>query len=321
MGGYNMSGRILRHLIAVSALLSAPLLASPANAGCGCDKAPPPPAEIRPAFASPGQQVTLFSDRLRAGRSYRVRFEGIGDNDTVYADAIRKRDLADGEMKTQLVVQVPWLFPGPTRIKVTRDGDTVLRIDDEQFTVLQKQLRLEEGDGVTIVKCYRAAVGSDGTVYFPVQVGAISQHMIFSGLAERYPLLFDASDVAIYNTQGFLMQLLTPDRAGVLYTIEDLGSPDSFELTYDRHEFVTYKEQHRHEGRLALDSSDPAWHVDGTPHVDHDNLVIAIAGRLENGELPRAGWTPAFDLSIATAIDAVTPATTRTIEWSGSCRN
>jgi len=315
-----MSGRTLRPLIAVSAVFIAPLLASPAHAGCGCDKAPPPPAEVRPAFGSPGQSITLFGDRLRAGKTYRVRFEGDGDSESVTAEAVRKRDLADRAMKTQLVVEVPWMSPGPTRIKVTRDDDTVMRVDEEQFTVLQRQLRLEESDGITIAKCYRAAVGHDGTVYFPVQVGAISQHMVFSGLAERYPLLFDAGDVAIYNTQGFLMQLLTPDKAGVLYTIEDTGSPDSFVLTYDRHEFVTYKEQHVHQGNLALDPSDPAWHVDGTPHVDHDNLVIAIAGRLESGRLPRPGKTPPFDLSVATAVaDANTPVSTRKIEWSRDC--
>jgi hypothetical protein len=162
-------------------------------------------------------------------------------------------------------------------------------------------------------------VGADGTVYFPFQVGAISQRMIFSGVAQSYPLLFSADDVAIYNTQGFLMQLLSPEQAGQLYTIEDPGSPHSLELVYDRHEFVTYKEQHVHEGRLAL-SSDPWWHVDGTPHVDHDNLVIAIAGRLEDGSLPEPGATSPFDLNVATALaEGSTPSTTRTIRWSYDC--
>jgi hypothetical protein len=310
----------LRFLIAVSGLLAMPLLASPADAGCGCDKAPPPPAAVRPAFASPGQEITLISDKLKADKSYRVWF-GSGWTWPVSATAERRRDLADGKKKVQLTVALPsWLDPGPTSIRVTRDDDTVMRVDDKQFTVLQAQIRLDQADGVTVAKCYRAAVGADGTVYFPVNVANISQRMIFSGLAETYPLLFGPSDVTIYNTQGFLMQLLAPKEAGTLYTITDPGTPDSLELTYDRHEFVTYKKQHVHDGNLALDREDPAWHVDGTRHVDHDNLVIAISGVLENGRKPQPGQTPAFTFSIVTALaDSSTPITTRTITWSRDC--
>lgn len=70
-----MSGRVLRHLFALTLALVASLAASRAEAGCGCRKAPPPAAAVRPAFASPGDEVTLFGGGLVAGKSYKVRFE------------------------------------------------------------------------------------------------------------------------------------------------------------------------------------------------------------------------------------------------------
>lgn len=316
-----MSGRTLRRLFALTALSLTALAASHAEAGCGCDKAPPPPADVRPAFASPGDEVTLFGKKLVAGKRYKVRFDAGKVSASVTGTAVRKRDIADGAMRTQLVVEVPSsLKPGPTKIRVSYDDDVAQRVDASQFTVLQAPLALQEADGITVAKCYSAAVGEDGTVYFPLRLGAITKHIVFSGIAESYPLLFDADDVAIYNTQGFLMQLLSPRDEGTLYTIGDPGAPDSLELTYDRHEFVTYKQQHKHKGPLALDRNDPDWHVDGTPHVDHDEIVVAIAGRLEDGSLPRAGSTPAFDFSVATVLtDSNAKPTTRTIRWSSEC--
>jgi hypothetical protein len=56
--------------------------------------------------------------------------------------------------------------------------------------------------------------------------------------------------------------------------------------------------------------------------TDHDHLVIAIHGELEDGSTPQAGQTPAFDLSIITeVVDASAPTSTRVICWSGSCGN
>ena len=116
---------------------------------------------------------------------------------------------------------------------------------------------------------------------FPVDISAISAHMIFSGLAVTYPLLFNAQDIVIYNDQGFLMQLLGPDQS--MYAITDpAGTPNSLELTYDRHEFQTYRDQHAHLGGLGLDPTDPDWRTDGTYHVDHDHLILAIRGVVEN---------------------------------------
>ena len=40
--------------------------------------------------------------------------------------------------------------------------------------------------------------------------------------------------------------------------------------------------------------------MDGSRHVDHNHLILAIMGRLADGSLPAPGATPAFDLSMST---------------------
>jgi hypothetical protein len=130
--------------------------------------------------------------------------------------------------------------------------------------------------------------------------------------------MFGPEDMVIYNTQGYVMQLLGPEDTGLI-SIVDLGSPDSFEASYDRHEFDTYRAEHQHQGSLAL-SSDPAWHVDGTPHIDHDNLIVAIQGVLENGSTPRPGKTAPFDFSMVTSlVDDPGAVSMKEIKWSNEC--
>lgn len=291
---------------------------SPSGAGCGCDKAPPAVASVRPAFASPGDEVTLFSSQWKEGVSYRVRFDGARD---ITAIPVKRRDFADGVMKLQLVVRAPWLEPGPTEVKVERSsgGSTLLKISESEFTMLQRPLALPEADVQTVARCYRAAVGKDGTVYFPFDVGAIAQHTVFSGIGKSYPLLFSARDVVIYNTQGVVMQLLGPEM-GNLFSIEATASPDSLELLYDRHEFETYRSEHDHVAGYGLDPADPRWHVDGTRHIDHDHLVLAIRGFVENQGTPRGGMTPPFDLDVLTMVDGTFAGEPerRTFSW-GSC--
>lgn len=309
-----MRNRVLTMI--VTALVATSTLRSvPADAGCGCNKPPPPSAAVRPAFASPGDTVTLFPPDNRPGR-YEVEFGGAKK---VQAGAVYKRDLADGQYKWQVVVAAPQLPPGPTQIEMSGPGKG-LKVRSSDFTMMQRALALQEGDGETVALCYSAAVTADHTVLIPLDISAIDDHMIFNGLGEKYPLLFGAADVAIYNAQGFLMQLLTAQNAAI-YAINDPGGADSIELTYDRHEFVTYREQHAHVNGLGLDPTDPAWHTDGTYHVDHDHLVIAIKGTVANQGPPPAGRTPRFDLSIVTALADTTvgPPVTRTITWSTTC--
>jgi hypothetical protein len=302
-------------MLLMSAVIAMATLRSlPANAGCGCAKPPPPLQLVRPAFASPGDTVTFFPPDNRSGQ-YEVRVGWY----RIQRNAVYKRDLADGQYKWQIVVQMPTLPIGPLGIDVKGPGRD-FSIPSSDFTMMQRPLALQEADGETIAKCYSAAVTANHVVLIPLDITAITDHMIFNGLGEKYPLLFSASDVMIYNTQGFLMQLLTPNNAAI-YAIEDPGDPDSMELTYDRHEFNTYLDMHAHTGGYGLDPSDPAWHTDGTYHVDHNHLVLAIKGTVVNQGLPPAGQTPAFDFSVVTAladVDGGTPVT-RTITWSSSC--
>jgi hypothetical protein len=294
------------------------LRSNSADAGCGCNKPPPTAAVVRPAFASPGDTVTLFPVENKSGK-YDVEFER-GSVDVKIKDvkAVYRRDLADGRYKWQVVVKAPQLSPGPTSIEVK--GDKTTKVSSSAFTMMQKAITLQEGDGETVATCYSAAVTADRTVLIPLDISAISQRMIFNGLGERYPLLFTASDVAIYNAQGFLMQLLGPTNA-MIYAITDPGQPDSLELTYDRHEFVTYRETHAHVNGFGLDPADKAWHTDGTYHVDHDHLVISIKGVVEGKGAPAPGRTPNFDFSILTALaDSPTATVTRrVIQWSTAC--
>lgn len=307
-------------MLAIAALATAIALSSaPAEAGCGCNKPPPVAAEVRPAFASPGDTVTLFPPGNRSGE-YDVKFRR-GGQTYEYKDvrAVYKRDLADGRYKWQVVVRAPQLSPGPTSIEMSK-GRNDLDVSSADFTMMQPALVLQEKDSETTALCYSAAVTADGTVLIPLDISAIAQRMVFDGFGEGFPLLFGASDVMIYNTQGFLMQLLTPANASI-YAITDPGNPDSFELTYDRHEFLTYRQTHAHENGFGLDPYDRNWHTDGSYHVDHDHLVVAIKGVLEGAGRPSPGKTSSFDLVVTTALAEAgggTP-TLRTIKWGRAC--
>jgi len=306
----------IRCLMLLSALTAiAALHSQPAEAGCGCAKPPPPAAVVRPAFASPGDTITLFPPDNRSG-TYEVR---IGDNYKTTTNAVWKRDLTDATYKWQVQVKAPQLRIGPTYIYVKGPGRDFF-VSSNDFTMMQAPLTLQEVNGETLAKCYSAAVTANNIVLLPLDITAITDRMIFNGLGESFPLLFNATDVMIYNTQGFLMQLLTTPNAVGIWEIEDYGQPDSLALTYDRHEFNTYLDMHAHTGGYGLDPNDPAWHTDGTYHVDHNHLVLAIKGTVENQGPPAPGKTPAFDFSIVTALaDTTAPTSNRTIVWSNAC--
>src|SRR6185369_6718323 len=196
---------------------------------------------VRPAFASPGDTITLFPPDNRSG-TYEVR---IGDNYKTTTNAAWKRDLTDATYKWQVQVKAPQLRIGPTYIYVKGPGRDFF-VSSNDFTMMQAPLTLQEVNGETLAKCYSAAVTANNIVLLPLDITAITDRMIFNGLGESFPLLFNATDVMIYNTQGFLMQLLTTPNAVGIWEIEDYGQPDSLALTYDRHEFNTYLDMHAH---------------------------------------------------------------------------
>jgi cytoskeletal protein CcmA (bactofilin family) len=281
----------------------------PAEAGCGCEKAPPDEASIRPNATFSGSDVRIFDDALQVGATYRVDFvsgttNAVAGVDTVavaqfdLADADRK--LEDRELVTQLVVTLPELPLGPTAVRVTRvgQGAPLFEIEDDALTVVAQPLAMTAELGEYTLENVRGAVGRDGTVYIALDLLGITLPRVFRAQALGYPLRFRSKDLAFYNTQGFLMQLLNKKMPG-LHSIETVTSSDSDILLYSRHEFATYFMQH---GERALHqvSSDQNWHLDGSPHIDHDHLILAIAGELANGSMPVPGATPPLTFHVGT---------------------
>ena len=106
-----------------------------------------------------------------------------------------------------------------------------------------------------------------------------------------HPLRFTNDDVVFYNIQGVMMQLLAEGMPG-LYALEAAdGTPDSDLLQYSRHEFNTHFLRHAERKTHGVDASDPNWHQDGSRHIDHDHLIVAITEMLDDGSTPVAGAT------------------------------
>jgi len=270
-----------------------------AHAGCGCQKPPPNQAAVRPNATYTGTKVSLFDSRFVVGASYSVEFKSgtSTTTQTVAATAVSRRDLADGVTKPQLVVAVPSGLPlGPTSIKVRSGTTTLFTLSDAAFTVVPTPVVVPETLGGTSYTNYRAAIGRDGTFYISLDMSAVKLPRLFRAQAKGYPLVFASDSVTFYNTQGFLMQLLNSSMAGLYSIISSASSTDSSILGYSRHEFSTHFLQHGE--RQVHTVIDGNWHSDGTRHIDHDHLVLAIAGTLYNGQLPTPGATPAFTLRL-----------------------
>ena len=304
MARYSSLGRPLAVLVTV---LASGLMASPARAGCGCAKPPPPLAAVRPFVGFGGQTITLFDSRLNVGANYQVQFVARADGSTDWSrgQAVLLPDLADGMIRPQLRVKVGEVSFGPCQINVWENGVLVYSLTDDQFTVTAQPVALHQYAETVTQDGYQAGVGSDGTVYIAVDVKQVSVATTFTGVANGFPLVFGAPNVAMYNTQGFFMQALDPTIAG-LFRITAGTAQTSNMLAYWRHEFQTYKDQHRQLDAYNTDAN-PDWHADGSRHVDHDTIFVAIAGTLPNGTTPAPGATPPFQLQVTSAPSVVSP--------------
>ena len=295
--------------VLVLAVLLAGLAPVRAEAGCGCSKPPPPLADVRPFVGFPDETITLFNDALAPGGQYWVQFTATADGSVDWSrgKALPRRDFADGQMRPQLRVPVGTVALGPCTITVwTGDGSRRLfSLADDEFTVIAPPVVLHDFNETVSQEDYSAGVGKDGTVYIAVDVSEVSDATVFTGTANGYPLTFGAKNVAMYNQQGFLMQVLDPTTPG-LFRIARGGNGTSDMLAYWRHEFRTYKQNHRRMDAFRTDE-DPEWHADGTPHIDHNRIVVAVSGVLADGHSPAPGATPPFELVIQSAPSAVSP--------------
>jgi hypothetical protein len=283
------------------------LIPRSADAGCGCDKPPPPPAQVRPNVTWAGTPVMLFASSLVEGTPYTVTFtSGVtGEQQSVDTQVVVRRDLADGTQKPQIVVSVPMLPLGPASIRAQRTGQAVVDvvIDDSQFTVAPQPLGLPTSYGAWQYPGYQGAVGRDGVVYISLDLTGLQKPMVFEAQATGYPMRFAAQDVLFKNIQGFLMQLLvqgSPDAQepvpGMFIFPAQNPAADSDILHYSRHEFSTYFLQHAERQPHAVDPTDGNWHMDGSRHVDHDHLILAIMAHNADRSLPAPGATPPFTL-------------------------
>jgi hypothetical protein len=294
----------------LTALAMVALRSNPADAGCGCEKPPPPVATVRPNVAYVGASVVLFSPALQVGATYDVTFtSGIGaGSTTVPAVAVVRRDLADRIEKRQLIVTLPALPLGPTAIRVSAPNaaTSLLSLSDAQFTVTSAPITMPSARGEWQADTMQAGVSRDGTVYLAFDLAGLAEPLIFNARALGYPLRFTNDDVIFYNSQGFLMQRLvagsgTKPEPVPGMSVQPAADPnrDSDALNYSRHEFVSYFLQHGERAYHQVDTNDPNWHLDGTPHIDHNLLILAVRGRLQNGTLPVPGATPTFALRVS----------------------
>src|SRR5439155_210897 len=141
---------------------------------------------------------------------------------------------------------------GPSRISVYRRHSRVYALDDDQFTVTSEPIVLHDFEETITRDDYQTGVGADGTVYLAFDLKAMTEATTYSGMALGYPFRFEGRNVAIFNAQGFLGEVLDPDSRG-LFRIKPGGPWTSSALDYWRHEFRTYKEDHRkRDARLTL---------------------------------------------------------------------
>lgn len=272
---------------------------SSVRAGCGCAKPAPPRAAIRPFFGAVDQQVSLFDERLGNTGQYDVQFESSdGTSDWSRGKVKSRRDLADGQRRPQLRVKVPDVGLGPCTITVWQKGVKLYSLANDQFTVIAPPVALHDFAENVSRGGFRTGIGSDGTIYLAMDVSEVSDATAFTGALLGMPLRFEARDVSIYNAQGFLMQLLDPNAPG-LFQITAGDASASNQLKYWRHEFKTYKAEHRKVDARRSDDEDSDWHADGSYHVDHDHVVIAIAGTLPDGSRPTPGASPVLRFGVS----------------------
>jgi hypothetical protein len=204
---------------------------------------------------------------------------------------------------SHLDVKLPvGIRPGPTTIVVNGPGVSYT-YPSSLFTTLPPAPLVPASQDALAISQFEAAVAEDGTLLIPFNMSYVLDPTQFAFKVTNLPYEFDVEDVTFYNVHGFDLTLFTlsvadgtqrqwgsyygwqvQDDTGLLGDVYDPKvrpsvHPDreSDSLTYWRHEFHTYAAAHAPGGTHQVDSS--GRHPDGTFHVDHENLVVAISGR------------------------------------------
>ncbi len=295
------------------ALLFALVAGSPSvvNAGCGCDHPPPAWAPVMPIFAPVGESVTLHPKGrvFIPGHSYKVTFNNI----TVPGGVVAEKAGA-------LDVVVPKGLPvGPTFITVTHlqrgwFGIQFLIIDAiygfHEFTVLPAFATVPARRGVYQSVEFPVAVDMNGTVLLPLDLSMVADSTQFAFQFKKLGFAFGNGDVTFYSKDGADLTLFTlavddsterewgsyygwevdddSEISGYRYEnkfarARDLVTSSNI-LTYWRHEFHSYAKAHLPGGSHEIDEN--GFHPDGTLHIEHDRIVLAIRGQERNFLFP-----------------------------------
>ncbi|MEW6440958.1 MAG: IPT/TIG domain-containing protein [bacterium] len=279
--------RALSLITLIVAMLS--VATADVQAGCGCDHPSPCPQPVLPAFGSPGDTIVLtgsgFStekdgNEVEFGRSFAVKVAATD------AEHIRVQVPGSKFGKEQSVV-------GPMAIRVKTGNQVTAEYSSDLFTYLPRAIVLEESQGHYMFLGFPLAVDSSGVLNIPIDLSGITAATNFAVYIRNLPLDFDANDVIIYNKDGFNLNLFTLNVEGIekqwgdWYGAQVLGTIDSDSsdlLSYWRHDFVAYKAAHSPGGAYYEEAG--GVHPDGTLHVDHDRLNVAISGMLRDPRDP-----------------------------------
>lgn len=297
--------RILIVALALVAATAAPPFVRSATAGCGCDHPPPAYAPVMPPFGSPGKTLRVHAQGgfFVRGSRYTITFQPHPSGLAIAATVVAFRN-------DRLDVAVPSnLAPGPARLVVKGPGVSKTYGPD-LFTALPLARKLPSGDASIGVNDLAGAVTMDGTLLVPIDLGDVLDATQFAFLITDTPLAYGPDDVVFYNRDGVDLTLFTlavddatrrqwgsyfgwevEDDASfrsVVYDDKVLLSrrPErqSDLLTYWRHEFHSYKQAHGSGGSHQVNAD--GYHPDGTLHVNHDGLVLAIHGKLRDRNAP-----------------------------------
>ncbi len=316
------TARIITLSIVALALL---FLASPAAwAGCGCDHPTPCPTPVMPGFASPGDTVELTGGgftldlggneiEFKKGKSKeykakkrlktKINEDLMKDGDTKLEEKVN----VGATDEEHLRVAVPrgshnkekkLVGPVDHKVKGGKDCKEKLAEYKDQLLFLSRPLTLEEDEGHYIFVDYPIAVDSSGVIYIPLDLSNIQDAMNFAVYIDNVPLDFGSNDVLMYNKDGFNLNLFTLDvdgyekQWGAWYGAQALQNADPMKsdiVTYWRHDFYEYHAAHEPGGSHYAHTRNEDGHLvhaDGTIHVDHDRLVVAVSGILRDVKQP-----------------------------------